>query len=201
MDIAKTISKWRDVLLKPSATLSKEAGKDSLREGALQMLLGGAIGGFFVGILLNIYPSAVSDYSYLSGGNALFTLFSSVVGYAVIALVIWFIVSGLYYIFAKLLKGKGSFAQQSYLMALWYAPMVALTWLPLVGTLIALYSLYLATVSQRIVHKFSTLRAILSWLLPLLIIILLISVVMVFFFAGLAAGGLYGAEGINGINV
>ncbi|HLC50944.1 MAG TPA: YIP1 family protein [archaeon] len=197
MDIKDTIMKWKDILLHPSDMLSKELNRGGLRDGALHMLLGGAIGGFFIGILLALYPAAVSDYSYFSSGNTFFSLLSSIIGYAIIVLVGWFIGSGLYYIFAKILGGKGSFAQQSYLLALWYAPIVAISWIPLIGMVFAIYSLYLVTVSQRIVHKFSTLRAVLSWLLPLLIMIVLVFVALVFFFAG-AASGLYGVEGLNG---
>jgi len=89
------------------------------------------------------------------------------------------------FIFARLLKGNGSFGTQTYLQSLFYAPLViiqqTLIVIPEIGfvlfILVAVYSLIPTTNSLKAAHGYSTLKAILTWLLPILLNIIIIYIV------------------------
>jgi hypothetical protein len=89
------------------------------------------------------------------------------------------------FIFAWLLRGKGSFGTQAYLQSLFYAPLViiqqTLIVIPKIGfilfLLVAVYSLIPTTNSLKAAHGYSTIKAILTWLLPILLNIIIIYVV------------------------
>ena len=89
------------------------------------------------------------------------------------------------FIFARLLRGKGSFGTQAYLQSLFYAPLViiqqTLIVIPEIGfvlfILVAGYSLIPTTNSLKAAHGYSTLKAILTWLLPILLNIIIIYIV------------------------
>lgn len=95
------------------------------------------------------------------------------------------------FIFARLLKGRGSFGQQSYAQCLFYAPLAVvqqvLAVLPGVGLwpfgLVALYSLIPTTTSLKAVHGFSTIRAIWTWVLPILLNVIVSAVVVLLLYS------------------
>jgi len=81
------------------------------------------------------------------------------------------------FIFARLLGGKGSFGAQAYAQSVFYAPLAVIQQVfavtPIVGRplffLLAVYSLLPTTTSLKAVHGYSTWRAVLTWLLPILL--------------------------------
>jgi hypothetical protein len=89
------------------------------------------------------------------------------------------------FIFAWLLKGRGSFGTQSYLQSLFYAPLViiqqAVIVVPIVGLIlfgiVAIYSLVPTTNSLKAAHSFSTAKAILTWLLPIILNVIIIFII------------------------
>ena len=93
-------------------------------------------------------------------------------------------------IFARLPGGKGSLGTQAYLQSLLYAPLViiqqTLIVIPIVGfvlfILVAVYSLIPTTNSLKAAHEYSTKKAILTWLLPILLnisIIYLVTMILI----------------------
>ena len=89
------------------------------------------------------------------------------------------------FIFARLLRGKGSFGTQAYFQSLFYAPLViiqqTLIVIPEIGfvlfILVAVYSLIPTTNSLKAAHGYSTIKAILTWLLPIILNIIIIYLV------------------------
>jgi hypothetical protein len=85
------------------------------------------------------------------------------------------------FIVARLLGGKGSFGAQSYVQSLFYAPLSmvqqVLAVIPVAGrllfALLAVYSLLLTTTSLKAAHGYSTWRAVLTWVIPILLNILI----------------------------
>jgi hypothetical protein len=81
------------------------------------------------------------------------------------------------FIFARLLGGKGSFGAQAYAQSLFYAPLAVIqqvfAMIPIVGRplffLLAAYSLLPTTTSLIAAHGYSTRRAVLTWLMPILL--------------------------------
>jgi hypothetical protein len=86
-----------------------------------------------------------------------------------------------------LLGGKGAFGTQAYVQSLFYAPLSVvqqvLAVIPLVGpllfALVAVYSLLLTTTSLKAAHGYSTLRAILTWVIPIVLNIVVVTAVIV----------------------
>jgi hypothetical protein len=90
------------------------------------------------------------------------------------------------FIVARLLGGKGSFGTQAYVQSLFYAPLTVvqqvMAVIPIVGrllfALVAVYSLLLTTTSLKAVHGYSTLWAILTWVIPILLNIIVFMIVV-----------------------
>lgn len=90
------------------------------------------------------------------------------------------------YIVARLLGGKGSFGTQAYLQSLFYAPLAlvqqVLAVIPVVGRplfiLVAAYSLLLTTTSLQAAHGYSALKAILTWVIPILLNVVVVTAVI-----------------------
>lgn len=95
------------------------------------------------------------------------------------------------FIFARLLGGKGSFGAQAYLQSLFYAPLAIIQQvfavIPIVGRplfiLLAVYSLVPTTSSLRTAHGYSTWRAVITWLMPILLNILVVFVIVMILIA------------------
>ncbi len=91
------------------------------------------------------------------------------------------------FIFARLLGGKGSFGGQAYAQSLFYAPLAViqqvLAVIPVVGralfVLVAIYSLVPTTTSLKAAHGYSTLRAVITWLMPIVLnVVVVYAIVM-----------------------
>ena len=90
------------------------------------------------------------------------------------------------FIFARLLGGKGSFGAQAYAQSLFYAPLAVIQQVfavtPVVGRplffLLAAYSLLPTTTSLKAVHGYSTWRAVLTWLLPILLNVVVVYMIV-----------------------
>jgi hypothetical protein len=90
------------------------------------------------------------------------------------------------FIAARLLGGKGAFGTQAYVQSLFYAPLAVvqqvLAVIPVVGrvlfALVAVYSLLLTTTSLKATHGYSTLRAVLTWVIPIVLNIVVVTAVI-----------------------
>jgi hypothetical protein len=86
------------------------------------------------------------------------------------------------FIFARLLGGKGSFGTQAFAQSLFYAPLAIVQQVfavtPVVGRLLfflfAAYSLLPTTTSLRAAHGYSTWRAVITWLMPVLLNVIVV---------------------------
>jgi hypothetical protein len=160
---------WKNALLKPKQTFKKEKSKKDLGKSTKSVLAAGIIAGIIAGLA--------------SLDAALFLI--NIVAYPIAATLSFLISSGIYYLFARLFGGKGSYAAQSHLISLYLAPLFIVTTIlllvPAIGTwlnlAVAIYSLYLLTLVLKEIHGFTTTRAVLTWLIPLMIIFV-ISIVL-----------------------
>lgn len=90
------------------------------------------------------------------------------------------------FIFARLLGGKGSFGAQAYVQSLFYGPLAVVqqvfAMMPIVGrplfALLAVYSLIPTTTSLKAAHGYSTWRAVMTWLMPILLSVVIVAVVV-----------------------
>jgi len=132
-----------------------------------------------------------------------------VIGYPIAAVVFGFIASAVYFVFAKILGGKGSFLWQTHGMvlvsggaALLSFPFQLLGSVPLIGILlslavlvIGLYGLYSQYRVIKTVHSLSSLRAVAVLILPLLIlgvllVVSLTSIALLGFFPSVASNAM-----------
>lgn len=188
MFFRKMLELWKSVLLKPKETFKKERKKADLTLGAKYILISSLIGTAIM--LLSLSYIIGLDGSGLSLSSYSTFYISYVIMTPIMSIVGWLIGSAMDYFFARLMGGKGTYAQQTYLIAVYSAPIsiisVLLYLIPVAGMwlvfLLLFYSLYLLTTALKEVHGFSTGKAIMSWLLP---VIILTAIVLagVFFYA------------------
>lgn len=195
---------WKSVLTKPKETFRLQAKKADYVEAVKHVGVAGVIQGILTGIFITLGLSAVGGlFGYGSLGASLGGL--SIIGLAIsvpiMAAITLFIGSGIFYIIARLLGGKGNYQTQTYLMAIYMAPLGLigiLAMIPFVGILVSLgvtiYMLYLLTLALKETHKFTTGRAVLTWLLPLIVIMVLVMLLA-------ASFALVGLSGLSALGV
>ena len=207
MDFAKSIEIWKAVFLNPVKFFGKAKYKSDLGTALQWAAIAGVIGAIlnFVGLSL-IGKSSATE------------LIVSMVMMAILSPLMLAIVSGLFYIFAKLLKGKANYETQTYAMAAFQSPMsilmaivnvvfnvifpaetgafgvpmrtgIAMSLYAVVILAIMAYGMYLFIVTFKAVHKYSTLRAALTFLLPAAILVGIFILFAMFFFATFAFSG------------
>jgi hypothetical protein len=173
MDFAAVFDLWKVALTKPDAAISGQTGKASYVKGILMLCLAGA---------LYAVISAVLTTNF-------FALVLGPVMFAVAVPIMVLVGAAIVFAFAKILGGKGGLREQFYLSAVLLSPILLLMAcakvlyiIPLIGFVfkavavfvLEVYALYQVTLALRSVHDFSTMRAILSWLLPLFIVTLVV---------------------------
>ncbi|MBR9682819.1 MAG: DUF2207 domain-containing protein [Candidatus Aenigmarchaeota archaeon] len=171
VDFNKLIKVWQNALMKPSKTFKEQARHANLKDGAIMFAISGVIVA-----LLTIITSAADVTTIISGP------ISTIIG--------WLIFSGILLLFAKLFGGKGNFNTQSYLLAVYGAPLAIVTGLisavasltgisgiSMLSGLLGIYGLYLLTLALKETHEYSMMRAFLTW--AILIIVFIVILVMV----------------------
>ena len=177
--------------------------KVSLKEGAVNVFLASLIPavialivftvmaivfGVVVGGIVGFAENGAFDAGAISGG----TMLMSGVGFAIAILVLgivgWLIGNGVFFVLAKLLGGKGSYAEQAYFSSLILGGVNLLTpfyFIPCVGRLFSIvmyiYAAFLMFRTIRFVHGLNNIRAAAVILLPIVIVIVLVAAVFLFF--------------------
>ena len=177
------VEKIRKILLHPS-----EFFDDVKSEG-----IGGAfkylavLGLAYILVVLALYflvPSispfgALQAYmDYIGMSLTATTGIALALGFYVLILVIPFIGVGVLHLFVKLFGGHGSYADTYNAVVYGNTPTYLLGWIPYVGALATLYSLYLEIKGISKLHDISMLRAVLAVIVVPLVIGVVVSVVM-----------------------
>lgn len=199
------IEVWKSVLMHPKETFADEKKGSNIMEGAKQVALAYAVAGIIIGIVIAIFgagPAAMflGPMAAVAGVAAIVV---TPVMLVIMGLITSFIGAGIIHVMSKLLGGTGTFAQQYYLMAIWMAPVMllgmVLNLVPIVGQLIGLllnlYGLYLGTLAIKEAQGLSTLKAVLAWLIPIIVLGILAMVVAAAMFAALLGGIAAGSGG------
>jgi len=186
---------WKEVLTEPIKTFKKQEKKSDLGEAVKQLVIAGLIAGFISGLaaftgLTAIGATGNLGTGMMGAGVGIFTFIAVLIGTPIVLLISWLIGSAIIYVFAKIFNGKGDFTKQSYLIALFWAPLVVVTTvigiIPFIGAILGcllwLYGLYLLTLALKQAHKVSTARAVAIWIFPMIIIGLIIVVLAWAFF-------------------
>ncbi|MBI2578953.1 MAG: YIP1 family protein [Candidatus Aenigmarchaeota archaeon] len=185
-----TFRKWLGMLTNPGKTAKKESKKRNILESLAQV----AFAGVLAAIISVLVPTqGMLELKALTGAASFYMISLAMI--PAVFVLFWAISASVLYVFAHFLEGKGNLLQHAHIIALVNAPFgvlgVLLGPIPAVGGILSaaanLYSLYVLTIGLREVHKYSTGRAALTWLLPVLLLALII-VALVFtgFVSGLA---------------
>jgi len=196
---------WIDSLTKPVATFKKERKNANLSQGALHIAVAGIVTGFLSGLyqMLFFSPAVGSIFPMASGFAGVAGFLMTLILTPIFSVIAWLIISGILYILALIFGGKGSYTTQSYLYAIYSAPLSIVTTIialiPFYGMFLsiipALYGLYLLTMALKEAHKYSTVRAFFTWFIPILIVVVIaviIGVAILAFLLGGMAGNLGG---------
>ena len=182
------VNLWKEVLTNPAETFKKEEKNVNLTEGIKQLIVAGVIAGVFYGIsaalALNSAGMLMMGKPMMGAGAMGFI--GALIGTPITTLIGWFVFSAILYVIAKLLKGQGTFDTHMYFIALLYSPIVIiqgiLSIIPIVGAalgvLVSLYGLYLLTIAIKQAHKVSTEKAVLIWLIPVIVIALILGAML-----------------------
>lgn len=208
MDLGKMYGTWQQAIVNPVKFFSKPANvKPDLSTAVKWSAIGGVVSVFLteLALLVNSKTDIVS------------ALVSTIVSGAIIVLLLLLVFSGVLLLFARLLGGKGSYAGQTYAIAAIQAPLsivialVALVFDTLAAPttytygvpvrtglagaiynfasfVVMLYGAYAMVIAFRSVHKYSTMRAIATFLVPAVLMgIAAVLAVMFFTLAGVPA--------------
>ncbi len=175
---------WISALKDPRTTFAKEKTNASLTEALKNIVVAGFILGVLSAILILVSTTAAAGgFGAVFGGiAALFIIFVL----PVLMLVLLLILSGIYWIIAKVLGGKGKYETQTYIISLFLAPLMIISILSnvmillsldfvgqIISTLIFLYFVYLLILTFKEVHEYGLGKAIATWAIPMLVAVLL----------------------------
>jgi len=109
----------------------------------------------------------------------------------------FFVGQGIIYLIAKMVGGNGSYMEQSWVMSTFWAPILVLTNIPIIGGIIGLvawiYSLYLTYLALQPTHRMNSSQAL--TVVGILVAIVVVLGLCAFFTVGLAFLGLAAAGG------
>ncbi len=122
---------------------------------------------------------------FFAGFRSVFAVFGAIISYASIV-VGSFITALIIWLWLMLWGGKGDY-QKAYAFAIYtMTPWLVLGWLPGINVLAAIWQLVLMIFATMVLYKFSKTRAVLVWVLPLVLLFLLVA----FLVGGLVAMGI-----------
>ncbi len=167
--------KIKKILLSPSELFNAVKSEEGFKNAFIYLALMS-----IVSIVLNYFLS--SQYSAMLAGLGL----PSALGIAII-LVIWlfgliasFIAVGFFHIFVYLLGGKEGFSSTYKAFAYASTPSNLLGWIPYIGIIFSLWSLYLEVKGISMLQNMSMGRALAAILIPIIIVAI---VIFLFFYA------------------
>ena len=166
--------KWFQALIHPKETFTKEEDNASLGRVILHVGIAGFIGGLVYIITTDLPFLLKLIYLILV---PIFSIIFCMIG------------SAIYLLSAKLLGGKGYYITQTYLFALYSAPLAvimsiiaaisfAVPIVNLLNVLVGIYGLYLLILALKEIHNYSTSRAIVTWIVSTIIAVGIIGIVL-----------------------
>ena len=124
-----------------------------------------------------LFPSLI-----VRSGLAISLLVVTLVMTFIFEIVLSFVGAGVLHIWIKLFKGKGSYDKSYQLYVYASTPSLLLSWLPFLGIIGWLYGIYLLVVGTQVLHSVSKTKAILIYILPVILFILAVVSTLYSFF-------------------
>lgn len=186
--LEKTLEKWMGALLKTKQTFQNEKGNASLVEGAIYILIAGIIDSIpFYSSMVSVWPYVNTEFITLFQELGISIEFNKALllkltlFYPIGLIIVWLTISVFLILSAKLVKGRGNFTVQSYLLALVIAPLTILSGViylvpiehetinSLILLLFFLFIFYLITMALKEAHEYSTIRAVSTLLIAIVL--------------------------------
>jgi len=186
------------VLTKPEEALASEKKNAAIAKGVVPYAIIGLVIGIPLGAVIALAATLFSTFFH-AGAPLLGLGLSAIVVLPLVCLAVIVVASlvgeGILFLFARLLGGRGSFAQQYYLSSLIVFPAAFLGFIgmllgliPFLGALaslaLSIYAFYLHVLAVKEAHGFSVLRAFAAVILPAAIVFFLVVLLL---FAALAS--------------
>ena len=194
---------WMAVLSNPRKVLSAQSKKASVSEGAKNVAVASLISGIISWVIFSFIvktPVTSGPLAGLASGASL-----AAIPFGIVAAVIGGLIgAGILHLVAKLLGGKGKYETLYYLFSIVSAPIMVVSSLTqvlsvatpvltgLAGLAVALYAIYMEVLAIMQAHGFSTLRALATLLIPLVVVIVLVGLLAVSLLA-VIGGAIFGA--------
>ena len=193
------LSLWINAILKAKETYAAEKTNANWRDALINLSVIPIIAGLLLGIAVAFLGTFLSMIPGLEALKTLGVL-------AIIVLPIVFVIAAwigsiigaaILNFIAKLLGGQGNFLQLFYIISL-CTPLLSvitlvLNVIPVVGGLIGLIlDLYFMTLAIKEVHQLTTGKAVLTWL-----VLVIIAIIVAFVFAAAMLAALFGAGMVN----
>ena len=175
-----TVKVWIDAFVKPAATFKAQKSKASLKAGLMNYGIAGLISGIITAVIILAGLSALVSTGFTlpsMEGVGVTGAVGAVIGGIIAALIGSLIITAILWVVARILGGKGTYTQQYYLVSLYAVPVAILSIIPLVNILVILYGLYLLTVALREAHGYGTGKAVITWLILLVIVVIIALVI------------------------
>ncbi len=196
-----------DIVIHPKERMPLEKKNADAKEAAKAFALVGIVVGLGLGILAAFIGSIASPFlGGMATGLGLAAIIVFPIVFAILAVIGSAISSGIVWVIARVLGGTGTFAGNYYLASrllwpLFFAGIIVgiVAMIPLLGWLIQLlwflYVAYLSITMISIANTISMARAIVVWLIPIILVAVLFFAVLISFFA--AAMGPAAATGLK----
>lgn len=193
---------WFKSLVNPAEVFREEKKNADLFEAIKNVGVAGSAAGVVYALIFGVFlfffanmMEGIIGVKADIGIALVLTIITIIILYPIFTIIGFLIASGFLFISAKIFGGKGSFTTQTYLISLPYAALILievvlgiLNMIPFIGFLFSLLSLlvfiYLLsplTIALKETHNYSTIRAVLTWLLPGIIIMILFVILIILF--------------------
>lgn len=196
LSVNNHLNAMKAAILNPKAFFANVSDSERLGKPTVFVLINTVIT-----FILSALFSLVTSSALLRGQNQLPNAFAGPIGLVIglifvvpLMLVLLFIITAILHVIAKILSGKGKFSNTY--QALAYASAISpLTAIPILGFLASFYQLYMTVIGLKRFHQYSTAKAILNVLIPVVFVIVIAGIAVVLL--GAAAIGLMKSTGLK----
>lgn len=168
-------SKIKNVILSPNKFFESIKTESELKYSLVYLLVIDII------YILLTYAVTMVGLGNGFGGLFSFTLTTAIVFYAT-GIIATFVFGGIIHLSAKLFKGKGNYLSTFKALVYGSTPAVLFGWIPFVGIIPSIYSLYLEIKGLSRLHQFSFVRGLLALIVGGIVSGIIIVIIAFLFF-------------------
>ncbi len=190
------IDKIKQIFSKPDKFFSNLNKEKTVQDALLFYVVLSAISmvlGYFVTVIFgNFFTKFIIDIIGLGltipGVNPLDLISSTLIGY-VFNVFGTFLIAGILYVWLLIFKGNQGYVKAYQLYIYAETPSLLLGWIPFIGFFAWIYSLVLLITGTKTIYKFSSLKATLIYLIPIVIFIVIAIIALAIFVTMLKNSG------------